>query len=242
MESLDFLNQEVEIKRSPGRRNLSLYMHPNKKPHVKANLKTTPQQILEFLFQHKEWIEKNIKKFQKAKEQLEAQFKSPTATEGSFYPFLGELKYLKFTKHNISKKSLFKFEDGFLIFYETEEVSQIEFFNRLKLFYKTEAENYLRLKLMEWVKITGLAPLKLKFRAHRSRWGSCSSNRHISLNWKMICLSPALIDYVIVHELCHLQFLNHSKNFWNHVELFLPAYKETKKVLQTQEHFCRFLE
>lgn len=241
IESIRFLNYEIEIKRRPRRRNITLCMHPYKKIQVRVNLKISHKQVIEFLLSHQAWIEKNLKKFQ----MLESQFVRPTMTEGSCYPFLGQLKYLQFST-TTGKHSFFKLEEGFLI-YHRPHLENIrtdfsnEFYKKLHLFYKLEAEAYLNRKVKEWSDQTGLVPSKLKFRSHQARWGSCSSNQHIILNWKMICLSPVLIDYVIVHELCHLKHLNHSKEFWALVESFFSSYKESKQVLQKQEHFCRFL-
>ena len=92
-----------------------------------------------------------------------------------------------------------------------------------------------------WIAETGLTPKKVMFRSNQSRWGSCSSERHISLNWKLICQAPALIDYVIVHELCHLVHMNHSEKFWNLLGSYLPTYRDTEAVLHDQERLGAFL-
>ena len=63
----------------------------------------------------------------------------------------------------------------------------------------------------------------------RGRWGSCNSYGNIILNYRVIMLPPEIIDYVIVHELCHLIELNHSKRFWENVARFLPNYEIYRK-------------
>lgn len=63
----------------------------------------------------------------------------------------------------------------------------------------------------------------------RGRWGSCNSYGNIILNYRVVMLPPAIIDYVIVHELCHLVELNHSKRFWDNVEKYLPNYEIPRK-------------
>jgi predicted metal-dependent hydrolase len=66
----------------------------------------------------------------------------------------------------------------------------------------------------------------------KSRWGSCSSKGNLNFNYKIIFLKPVLADYLIVHELCHLKELNHSKRFWALVKETLPDYVELNKKLK----------
>ncbi len=69
-------------------------------------------------------------------------------------------------------------------------------------------------------------------RNQKSRWGSCSSRRNLSFNYKIIFLPPPLADYLIVHELCHLGQMNHSPNFWHLVALQIPDYKKLRRELK----------
>lgn len=66
----------------------------------------------------------------------------------------------------------------------------------------------------------------------KSRWGSCSSKGNLNFNYKIIYLKPKLADYLIVHELCHLGELNHSKRFWNLVAKIIPDYVTINKELR----------
>lgn len=81
----------------------------------------------------------------------------------------------------------------------------------------------------ELVEITGLKPEKVRVKELQYAWGSCSRNRNISLNANLIKYSEEAIRYVILHELCHLNYMNHSKDFWKLVEQYMPNYKEIKK-------------
>ncbi|MGJ8654724.1 MAG: M48 family metallopeptidase [Opitutaceae bacterium] len=68
----------------------------------------------------------------------------------------------------------------------------------------------------------GLEYTKLSVRDQSSRWGSCSSSRGISLNWRLVLLAPELQDYVILHELAHLTEMNHSNHFWALLDSYDP--------------------
>ena len=73
---------------------------------------------------------------------------------------------------------------------------------------------------------------KVSIRGQKTRWGSCSSKRNLSFNFKLMQFRKEVIDYVIVHELCHLKEMNHSKIFWSYVEIYCPDYKSLRKELK----------
>lgn len=68
----------------------------------------------------------------------------------------------------------------------------------------------------------------IRIKSQKTRWGSCSSLKNINFNWKLSMAPLEVIDYVVVHELCHLKEMNHSKDFWLLVENILPDYKNHK--------------
>ncbi len=73
---------------------------------------------------------------------------------------------------------------------------------------------------------------RITIRNQKTRWGSCSSKGNLNFNYKIMLLPPELSDYIIVHELCHLAELNHSKNFWHLVEKTFPHHAELRKELR----------
>lgn len=66
----------------------------------------------------------------------------------------------------------------------------------------------------------------------KTRWGSCSSRKILTFNYKIVFLPKELQDYIIVHELCHIQEMNHSYKFWNLVSLHIPNYTERRKAIK----------
>mgnify|MGYP004643008587 CR=1 FL=1 len=78
-----------------------------------------------------------------------------------------------------------------------------------------------------------LPDFKLRVRTMKTRWGVCNkSSMTVTLNTLLIHKDVTLIDYVIIHELCHFKFMNHSKDFWNEVEKYYPYYKLARKRLR----------
>lgn len=84
----------------------------------------------------------------------------------------------------------------------------------------------------ELINTTGLIPRKIRIRDIKYAWGSCSNNKNITINKKLISYSELSIRYVILHELCHLKYMNHSKDFWNLVQKYMPEYKKAKAELK----------
>lgn len=104
--------------------------------------------------------------------------------------------------------------------------------NTLLRGYKQLAEAYLPDRCQHLADLTGLQPKKIQLRSYKARWGSCNARGEVQLNWLLIQAPPAVIDYVIIHELCHLQQMNHSANFWQLVEQFAADYREHRNWLK----------
>ena len=97
---------------------------------------------------------------------------------------------------------------------------------------KHVAKKYLVQRGSELSAKFGFSVKRFSVRGQKSRWGSCSRRGNISLNYNLLKFRKEVIDYVIVHELCHLRQLNHSRKFWNEVAQILPHYKSLKKELK----------
>lgn len=100
---------------------------------------------------------------------------------------------------------------------------------RKTLYTQEQFKQIIETNAQELIKITGLIPNKIRIKDIKYAWGSCSSNKNITINHKLISYSEIAIRYVILHELCHLKYMNHSKEFWNLVQRYMPEYKEVKK-------------
>jgi len=105
--------------------------------------------------------------------------------------------------------------------------------------YKTHAPDHILPRLEAWTKTMNLHPVRVTFRRARSRWGSCSSRNTLSLNTQLMMLPDELIDYIIVHELAHIRYKNHGKDFWALVARYVPQYQEKRRQLRAYEAHLR---
>ncbi|MFZ3100756.1 MAG: SprT family zinc-dependent metalloprotease [Desulfitobacteriaceae bacterium] len=98
--------------------------------------------------------------------------------------------------------------------------------------YKTQARIIFQDKLDHYAAIMGVEYKGLRIKEQKTKWGSCSARGNINLNWKVVMAPEAVIDYLIIHELAHLKFLNHSQDFWYVVANYMVDYKQWKKWLK----------
>ena len=95
--------------------------------------------------------------------------------------------------------------------------------------YKNQALKLAKLKIEELNREYNFKYRRISVRNQKTRWGSCSRKGNLNFNYKIIHLPEKYLNYIIVHELCHLKEFNHSKRFWNLVALTIPDYKERRK-------------
>jgi predicted metal-dependent hydrolase len=98
--------------------------------------------------------------------------------------------------------------------------------------YKETARTLVHARLEHFNTYYRLSYNRVSIKETRSRWGSCSKKGNLNFSYKLALIPQELADYVIVHELCHIQELNHSKNFWQLVEKTIPNYKELREKLK----------
>jgi predicted metal-dependent hydrolase len=87
-------------------------------------------------------------------------------------------------------------------------------------------------RVERWSQVAGYRPKAVLVRDQRRRWGSCGADGTLRFNWRLILADPTLIDYVVVHELAHLQARGHGKEFWAEVARLMPDYQVHRRTLR----------
>lgn len=98
--------------------------------------------------------------------------------------------------------------------------------------YIEAAREYFPKRVSYFLPLTGGSFQRITIRDQKTRWGSCSARGTLSFNWRLMLAPPAVLDYVVVHELCHLTHMNHSAAFWDLVESVCPDYRIHRKWLK----------
>jgi hypothetical protein len=168
-----------------------------------------------FLLKKSDWIAKHSFLFKK---------------QNDFY-YLGEKTAIVFFYDLFLKKYKVKFVNRVLTVKGPEQSDEILRYV-FEVFLKHSAKKYLTVRVNELALKYGFEVKKFSLRGQKTRWGSCSHSGKISLNYRLMKLKKEIIDYIIIHELCHLRQMNHSKKFWLEVEKIIPGYKALKKELR----------
>lgn len=101
-----------------------------------------------------------------------------------------------------------------------------------RAFLGDEAKRIIIPKVEDIVSFYGVSHSGISFRDTKSRWGSCTSKKTLNFSTRLVGAPKSVIEYVIVHEICHLKELNHSKKFWGHVSHLVKDFKESEKWLR----------
>lgn len=209
------------------RKSISIIVHPDGRVVVKAPKRATNGQIHEVLKNRMGWIEKHRKRFE------EQRLKNPERKflSGEKHLFLGEEFILRIRKADVNRVML---NCEYIDVECVDESIVEELMRQWHLSMAKERLPQIVTPVIESFRsIYKVAPARITVKHMRSRWGSCSSRKAVSLNSKLIMTPERCIEYVMVHELCHLIHFNHSENFYSLLAEILPDWKERKKELRS---------
>jgi len=108
--------------------------------------------------------------------------------------------------------------------------------NELDAFYREKAIKTIKPLVTSWSEQMHLIPTCIGYRKNRTRWGSCSGKDRLSFNTLLARTPLEFIEYVVVHELCHIKHKNHSRTFWRLVKEYLPDYKNRQNLVKYQSY------
>ncbi|MDD5406340.1 MAG: SprT family zinc-dependent metalloprotease [Sulfurovaceae bacterium] len=182
------------------------------------------ERIEKLLISKASWIEKTRRRLAQRKGQLlDFNEQSVLFYMGNSYPLV-----LK-DNHKTTELSW----DGYQFTLSYKIYDEAVFRRKIDQFYLKKAQELLPSIVYGWANKMQLVPSDIKFRKTISQWGSCTGKNTLSFNTMMMKLPQHLVEYIIIHELCHISHKHHQKSFWNMVETFMPNYKSSRIELKS---------
>ncbi|MBF0125972.1 MAG: M48 family metallopeptidase [Magnetococcales bacterium] len=215
--------QELEYlwTRSPRRSRMALRVTSSGAVEVRTPIGSTLRRVEIFLREHGAWL------LARRSLLLEASRRRPPLAEGFLLPHLDATLTLRIMGPQATRVR--RSGDELLL---PPPLTPGDLERTLERWYRREARTHLVARLRARAREMGIELDTITIRGQKSRWGSCSSRGGINLNWQLMLLPSRVVEYVLVHELCHRQHMNHSPAFWSLVGSHLPDYPLLKKQLE----------
>lgn len=220
--SLKFTNREKTI---------GLHIDIDDGLSVYAPKHLSKDQVEKNLHKKSKWIIKNIDKISEIKINLSQK----EFLAGEKFPLRGRNYKLKVIRKENTKPALSFYKGTFTATLPkniSDEDHRIILKPLFQKFYYKKSEEIIKERVKKYEKYFDIKPEKIRIKELKNKWGTCTGKNNISLNWRLVFAKTSIIDYVVVHELCHLKHKNHSKKFWREVEKILPNHKDSKNWLR----------
>ena len=221
------------LARSSGRRTLTISVDEHAQVSVSSPFTMREKDIYGFIHEKARWILSKVREAEKNKDILSQR----EFAHGHAFLFLGKKYKVNVAKSDVKRSRItFDVLKGWSIFVpqglSTAE-SQTQVKRKMLQWYKAQAKEILGGRIFHYSRLMGVEPKKIAIRTQKRLWGCCDFNTQtIHLNWQIILSPIKVVDYVVVHELCHLIIPSHSKRFWKKVEKFMPDFQRYRQWLK----------
>ena len=232
---IDYFGRDIEIsvaRSRARRRTLSLVVRKNGLAELRVPYLASREQIQKFVTEKTPWIVKTMDRMAAMR---------PRPDTNSFRHLGAEIG-IEIVPTPLLKKGGFctRQDENLLVQIPAliADDQQPAYARRLvNAWRQTEALSFLKARTDFYAAQTNIQYKTLKIAAQKTRWGSCDLNGVLRLNWHVMQCPVDIIDYLIVHELCHIPHPNHSPSFWRAVEKIIPDYKARRAILKTYENY-----
>jgi predicted metal-dependent hydrolase len=223
---------KYEIRRGKRKKTVALVIQPNASVVVLSPHFLSENKIKQIVLKKAAWIIERREKIRR----FTPDNPPKDYVSGESFPYLGRqyrLKILRLDNHENAPCKLIggRFYIALNKRMEREKASKF-IKEKLIVWYRSRAEDKILKRTQEYAKLIGRQPAKILIRDQVKRWGSCSNSGVLRFNWKIIMAPLSVLDYVIVHELCHLIIKNHSEKFWNKLSSIILNYKRKRQWLK----------
>ena len=190
------------------------------------------EKVTQIVTQKRAWIQEKLALHREAAPISDKEFVS-----GEAFPYLGRNYRLKVEQANFEPVRLVQGRLVVRVPQGSEQQHMVR--NALVRWYKRQAEQKLREKVARFAPLVGVKPTAVNIRSFKSRWGSCTAQGKLEFNWQITMAPNRMVDYVVIHELCHLLHHDHSSAFWREVSRVMPDYAECRLWLRENGEHLR---
>jgi len=228
-----------DIVRS-GRTTVGIEVRPDKRVVVRAPANVGEERLIDIIRQKAPWILRQVARMQSTNaRQVEKEFVS-----GESFPYLGRSYRLKVLTNGSDDAASVELQAGRLWIMTNSSIDAKEtrphIRNAIINWYQERAREVLTRRVEVFSKKTGIKPTRVNVKSQLRRWGSCTRNGTLNLNWRIVMAPSSIIDYVVAHELCHLKIHNHSTDFWQFLGAILPDYQKHREWLRNNGQYLDF--
>ncbi|WP_246637703.1 M48 family metallopeptidase [Crassaminicella profunda] len=227
---MKFYDENLGIEFSTEYRNRKTFeirIEPPNRVTVRAPKGSKEEDVLKIVGAKEKWIRDKLSFFKG----IDYTKMKKEYVNGEIFLYLGEEYPLKVIMDYSIKKPVVKLEkETFYITTNTEDENMLK--KAMKEWYRKKTLEEIMKRTAYFQKNFLLKPNKIKVKDQKKRWGSCSSKMNLNFNLRCIMMPRAIIDYLVVHEMCHMVHMNHSKAFWQLVGKIIPDYKERRMWLK----------
>lgn len=221
--------QDIQYQLLPGadRKTTDIVIERDGVIRVRPPLKMTPAQVDETVFSKRLWIYRNLAEWR----DLNATRVVREWVNGEAFLYLGNSYRLSLVDE---QDEPLKLKDGrfYLLRSLVKPNKKEASYEAFKNFYASKGLIKIQQRVRYFAEKVGVLPGQVQVKDLGFRWASCSAKGGLQFHWKCMMAPLTVLDYVIVHELCHLHYLDHSQAFWNEVDKIMPQYKERKEWLR----------
>lgn len=219
------------IKRSPRAKHVNISVGVDG-VQIVAPVSMDDRKIIALVEKKREWIFNKFESYRQRLTQIKSEREFVSGETllfmGKDYPLIVIEDKGRYTSANLH-------DDQFLVYINKDipiEERQESIKKKLEQWYISKAKKIIHERLELFTDKIGVKVNSVRFKNQKTRWGSCSQRGNLNFNWKLVMAPMYIVDYVVVHELCHLSLMNHSKEFWQLVGNQIPDYKERRKWLK----------
>lgn len=210
------------------RRTISISVEPPKDITVVVPVGTSKEEIKEVVKSKGDWIVQKLFEFRN----VESKRVNREFVNGESFMYLGRNYSLQIHVDNTlqNNSSVKLFRGKFHVYVKEKNDKLIK--DAMETWYREKTEEQVNKRIKYYQKYFNKNPKAIKVKEQKKRWASCTSNDELLFNWRCVMAKSTALDYIVVHEMCHMYYMNHSKEFWDLVASVMSDYEVRKDWLR----------